>query len=536
MTHKAIDALLASTMFLLFVIAIPNFGNIAASARLVDRASALAYSSSTYYGASSTSINTSSYTTGAAVTGSSTSASATAYNTPAISVKLSNNTPASAVLVNNQQNADLAKFDFVNSDTSNDVQIKAIAISRSGLADDSTLTDVSLYVNGAQIGQKAAFSGGKIVFSSSSALFTLAKNSTVQVEVKGSVASSGVGTKTVKVGVTSYDVKVVSTNTSFTSITSVMGNLMSIIEYRHDPLNVALTSATPSSKSFARGAKNIELARFAVSGDAYITEMEVKVSNERKSTDQTVESLTLTVQGKTIGSANMGSNNGAVFNLSANPFRTIAGSDSEIVITGNLLSNATNGATFFVSMSSISYLDPKTAVKYKDNIGLAANTMSIINSVDAASDVAFKNGGANPKVMPNAIPSITVVSPNIDLTYEVGKTINVKWDYKDIADSKSVNISILNSSTGESIKLGSTIVANRYLGYVIPRDIKLGKYKLLVGVLTDDSKSDLALDWSDQEFNIIDSFTGCDAATSQWSKVLSPNGDEVYNDGQKINV
>jgi hypothetical protein len=135
-------------------------------------------------------------------------------------------------------------------------------------------------------------------------------------------------------------------------------------------------------------------------------------------------------------------------------------------------------------------------------------------------------------------PSITIITPTGWETYAPGQQINVTWSYKDINDSKTVNMSMLNQSTGESVYIGKATISNKSFTYTIPANVPLGKYKLMTGVLSDDLRWDLAIDWSDGEFTInnLNTSTSCGPNTSPWIKVKNPNGGETYKSSQKVTV
>ncbi|MBP6912706.1 MAG: hypothetical protein KBB86_02095, partial [Candidatus Pacebacteria bacterium] len=100
MTHKSIDALLASTMFLLFTMVTPHYEDVAKKIGFIDSAYAIA--NTTSY--SSTTSSASNSSTNMTVTNTATSTTATTFN---FMTTLSATTPVSHPVSGDSRNVEL---------------------------------------------------------------------------------------------------------------------------------------------------------------------------------------------------------------------------------------------------------------------------------------------------------------------------------------------------------------------------------------------------------------------------------------------
>lgn len=135
--------------------------------------------------------------------------------------------------------------------------------------------------------------------------------------------------------------------------------------------------------------------------------------------------------------------------------------------------------------------------------------------------------------------SITVANPNNRITYAPGQQMDIMWNYSGINSSKTANISMLNQVTGESVFITNTaVVGTKSHPHTIPSTVPAGEYRLKIGVLSDDLKWDLALDTSDESFVIVAPVDdkSCTSTSTPSIKVLSPNGNEAFDLNQVVSV
>ncbi len=108
------------------------------------------------------------------------------------SVRLSTDTPAAGVIVAGQAIADLAHFTFPNT-TGAELKITNLVFNRTGVSNDTTLTNVYLYNGANRLTDAAAVSSSKITFNDASGLFTIPAGGSINLAVKADIDSSSTG-------------------------------------------------------------------------------------------------------------------------------------------------------------------------------------------------------------------------------------------------------------------------------------------------------------------------------------------------------
>ncbi len=239
MTHKSVDALLASTMFTLFVFAMPYYTDIASKFSFVDNALAQTYSAS-FSGASSgmtfDTVNTTSIGITNPVTMPSTLLKTTSTGAAAKkavtypTVKLSSTTKPATSVKQGASNVELASFDFTFNDPAkiNFITLDLIGTSTVNKASGEIL---SLYVDGnkvssANIDKKVTFSGLSIAVLGGSTKTLTVKVSNISPSINGSNEFG----KTRGVKLTSYGATDFQTDFIFNESLQISGNLMKIVK------------------------------------------------------------------------------------------------------------------------------------------------------------------------------------------------------------------------------------------------------------------------------------------------------------------
>lgn len=112
--------------------------------------------------------------------------------TQEIEISLSSDSPSSSTLIAGQGIAHLASYDFENN-TSSDVVVTKVEVSREGVSSDTTLSNVYLFDGWTRVTDAATVSSGLISWNDSSGLFTIPAGDTATLAVRSDIASSTSG-------------------------------------------------------------------------------------------------------------------------------------------------------------------------------------------------------------------------------------------------------------------------------------------------------------------------------------------------------
>ncbi|MFT5360069.1 MAG: hypothetical protein ACI88L_000548, partial [Candidatus Paceibacteria bacterium] len=149
--------------------------------------------------------------------------------------------------------------------------------------------------------------------------------------------------------------------------------------------------------------------------------------------------------------------------------------------------------------------------------------------------------------------SITLLAPN-NGSYNAGDTMNVKWESCNMSASTQIFIQLRPQNGGNSYNIISAeypVNPNDGIQSIeIPVNVNEGYYKVRIGHSTLNHPATITDDYSDEIVEIINnsdlseveeevqvsSSQNCNANTTPWIEVLTPNGGEVYANTDDLTV
>lgn len=176
---------------------------------------------------------------------------------------------AGKVIVKGSSDVSLGKFTIKA--TNDEVKVTSIALGTNlGTTSATSINDMKLFVDGVQTGNTVDFGSTGANFSSLS--FLVAKDSTKNIEIKGSFDSAAAGTFQTVMTVNSQDSRGTSINTGNVATTT------NFVVAEQGTLNTELGGNTPSAGILAAKSVEQEVAQFkftAVNDDASLTELNI---------------------------------------------------------------------------------------------------------------------------------------------------------------------------------------------------------------------------------------------------------------------
>ncbi|MBI5406053.1 peptidoglycan-binding protein [Candidatus Kaiserbacteria bacterium] len=345
----------------------------------------------------------------AAFCGSSTTTTTTPVTGNGLKVSLSPTSPNGTALVQGQGIGDLADFVFANP-TSAPISVTGLSLKRTGVSNDSTMTNVYLYNGGTRITDSAGVSNSAFSFSDPVALFTVPAGGTYTVSVRSDIAG---GTSGQQIGV------------QIVSVTSG-GTLDSSVSFPVNSGFQTISAATLATVNYAANPTPSSVVTISPSNDYPVWQDTVSVStnpvklsslkfvNLGSANSSDIMNLRLYVDGVQVGSAlpSMAADRSVTFDLTANPF---------------LLSTQSH------------------VVKVLANIGTGAASRTIQFSVQRSSDGMFVDNQLNQPVTPTYSST----------TFSAATTAVVTLNSASVA---GVSVSRNPSSPTQSIAVGASSV------------------------------------------------------------------------------
>ncbi len=260
-----------------------------------------------------------------------------------VTASLAASNPASMYLVSGQALADLAQFTFSGTGT-----VSSVTLTRGGISDQSTLTNVYLYDGATRLTDGYSFNNtGSITMNNVNLMVSGSKT----ISVKADVLSTATGT--VSVGLSSFTAGTVVTPVSLS------GNMMSIANGVGilGTVNLTVASPSPTAATVNAGSMNQNLWSNTVSVGVHASKlygMTVRMIGSAPA--NTLANVGLFVDGVKVGSASINGMNQFVFDLSATPLNLTTGSHV-VDVRGDVVGGAYRN--FYLSLEKAADLSIK---------------------------------------------------------------------------------------------------------------------------------------------------------------------------------
>ncbi len=390
---------------------------------------------------------------GTASTGGTTGGTGTVVTGNGLKVALSATSPNGSVLVQGQAIGDLGDYVFSNP-TSAPVNVTGLTFNRTGVSNDSTLTNIYLYNAGTRLTDSVGISNSQFTFTDANGIFTVPAGGTYTVSVRSDIESGSNGQQ---IGV------------SLVSVSS-SGTLDSSVSF---PISSGYQTVSAAT-----------LAGVNYSGTITPATTSISPQNDYPVWQETVSVSTNPVKLTSMKLTNLGSIDSAYLtNLRLYVDGTQVGSAAPTM-------SGDRSVTFDLSSAPVLLSTQSHTIKVLANVTGGANR-TILFSVQRASDAMFVDSQLNQPVTPtvgsnaftaqssgtvtiNSVSGSTGVSVSLDPSsptqnVAVGAS-NVKWASFDmLASGENVKVSDLyvfstTSSSANGLKNGKIMVNGVQVG------------------------------------------------------------------------
>ncbi|MDO8408263.1 MAG: peptidoglycan-binding protein [bacterium] len=252
-----------------------------------------------------------------------------------LGVMLSPTSPNGQVLVAGQAIGNIGDYVFANP-TGSPINVTSVTFNRTGVSNDTTLTNIYLYNGGTRLTDSAGISASQFKFSDTAGLFTVPAGGTVTVSVRSDIAT---GTSGQQIGT-----KLVAVSSSGTLDASVSFPIMSGYQTVSAATLAGVdwgATVTPSSAVTVSAQNDYPLWQNTVSISSNPVKLtSVRFTNLGSANAPDVVNLKLYVDGAQVGStvAQMNADRSVTFDFSAAPL-SLTTSSHVVKVLGNLLSS-----------------------------------------------------------------------------------------------------------------------------------------------------------------------------------------------------
>ncbi|MDE1919525.1 MAG: peptidoglycan-binding protein [Patescibacteria group bacterium] len=402
---------------------------------------------------------------GMAATTAGTTTTTTTTTTPAapitgngLKVALSATSPSGTVLVAGQAIGDLGDYTFSNP-TASPINVTALTFNRTGVSNDTTLTNIYLYSGGTRLTDSVGISNSQFVFNNGASLFTVPAGGTYTVSVRSDIAASTSGQQ--------IGVSLVSATSSGTLDSSVVfpiaSGLQTVSAATLAGVNYGAT-VTPSAATTISAQNDYPLWQNTVSVSSNPVKLtSLRFTNLGSTNAGDVVNLRLYVDGTMVGSAvpQMGSDRTVTFDFSAAPI-LLSTSSHVIKVVGNVLSS---GAQKTITLSVQRASD---GMFVDSQLGQPVTPTSNSSSFSAESAQAITVQYAS-----NAGVSVSLAPSSPSSNVAVGAS-NVKWaSFQMLASGENVKVTDLTLYAADSVSTTGGL-AN---GKVMVNGVQVGSTK-----------------------------------------------------------
>lgn len=239
-----------------------------------------------------------------------------------VTVSLSANTPAAASVVASQA---LAPFTSVNLTAANDgsVTLKSIKFKKTGIASDSTLSNVYLYDGNTRLTDGSSLSNGYVNFSGANLVTIPAgqtKTLTVKADIAGTASSGNIGLSLAEA------TDVISTGATVSGSFPINGNTMSLFAKPADMAGVALSAGAMATSPIKAGTTNAVI--WAANANITNKPVDFKYLNLQQIGsihNDDLANFAIYVDGIKAGTGTLNSSNELIFDLNSKAYRMNTG-------------------------------------------------------------------------------------------------------------------------------------------------------------------------------------------------------------------
>lgn len=363
-----------------------------------------------------------------------------------VTVSLASNTPANVALVQGQAIADLAHFTFTNN-TSSEARITNVVLNRTGISNDSTLSNVFLYDGAARVTDSATVSSGKITFNDPSGLFTIPANSSRTIAVRADIAGSTNG-QIVGVSVASVTGNVAVTGTPAGNNLTIAAATLATVDFNSTTTPTATAVAPQNDYTLWQNTVSISTRAVDMKSITFRNVGSVSASD--------ITNLRLYVDGVQAGSAVASTNaSGYVtFDLTNSPVRLNTG-NRVIKVVGDIVGGSTRTFMFSLRQASDAML-----IDTDLNQPVLATANSSTFSARSATSATIDGGALSiTKAANSPTSNVAVDATNVKLaTFEFRASgENVKVESLDVNADTSINGGLDNGKVFlNGVQVGST--------------------------------------------------------------------------------
>ena len=414
---------------------------------------------------------------GSSTSGTGTGTGTTTPTSAGLKVSLSPTSPNGTVLVQGQGIGDLGDYVFTNP-TATPINVTGLTFKRTGVSNDSTLSNVYLYNGVNRITDSAGVTNSQFSYSNSAGLFTVPANGTYTVSVRSDIAT---GTSGQQLGVSLVSVSSSGTLDSSVSLPinsgyqTISAASLAGVDYGATVTPSAATTISPQS-SYPVWQNTINVSTNPVK----LTSL--KFTNLGSIDSSYVTNLRLYVDGVQVGSTvpAMAADRTVTFDLSASPL-TLSTQSHVVKVLADITGGANRTIVFSVQRSSDGmFVDselnqPVTPTSNGSTFSAESTQTITINSVSGSSGVSV---------------SLDPASPTANVA--VGAS-NVNWASFDmLASGENVKVSDLYVYASSTQSTGALAgVGGLQNGKIMVNGVQVGSTKNIGSLLA--NKTDFSL-------------------------------------------